>query len=96
MCSIPLLLHLRILLKICNCLKSRSRETRDVARETLIKMTQSLGPKYVPYVVKEMKDTLTKGYQVWIMQVLVLCVQCVHVCVYMHVCTCVGLSVSTA
>ena len=65
------LLHIRMLLKICSCLKSRSKETRDVARDTLIKVTQSLGPKYVPYVVKEMKDTLTKGYQV-----------CIGVCVW--------------
>ena len=42
-----------------------------MARDTLIKVTQSLGPKYVPYVVKEMKDTLTKGYQV-----------CIGVCVW--------------
>ena len=46
-----------------------------MARETVIKMTQSLGPSYVPYVVKEMKDALTKGYQVW------MCA-CVHACVH--------------
>ena len=81
------LFHLRILLKICNCLKSRSKETRDVARETVIKMTQSLGPSYVPYVVKEMKDALTKGYQVWIRMCACMCA-CVRVCRRVCVCAC--------
>ena len=92
------LFHLRILLKICNCLKSRSKETRDVARETVIKMTQSLGPSYVPYVVKEMKDALTKGYQVWIH--MCACMRaCVRACRRACVCVCVHVfqvSVATA
>ena len=54
----------RVLLKICNCLKNRDRDVRDAARHTLLKMTQSLGVKYFPYIVKEMKQALTKGYQV--------------------------------
>ena len=29
-----------------------------------MKIAQSLGPCYVPYIVKEMKESLTKGYQV--------------------------------
>ena len=96
------LFHLRILLKICNCLKSRSKETRDVARETVIKMTQSLGPSYVPYVVKEMKDALTKGYQVWIRMCACMraCVRaCRRVCVRACMCACMHVfqvSVATA
>ena len=35
-----------------------------MARDTLVKLAQSLGPSYVPYIVKDMKETLTKGYQV--------------------------------
>ena len=58
------LFYCRILLKICTQLKSRAKETRDMARDTLVKLAQSLGPSYVPYIVKDMKETLTKGYQV--------------------------------
>lgn len=51
-------------MKVCNSLKNRSRDVRDVARDTLIKMATSLGPKYLQYVIKEMKELLTRGYQV--------------------------------
>ena len=37
---------------------------RDVARDTLVKMAVALGPKYLAYIVKEMRDMLTKGYMV--------------------------------
>lgn len=37
---------------------------RDVGRSTLVKMATSLGPKYLKYIVKEMKDSLTRGYMV--------------------------------
>ena len=60
-----------------------------MARETVIKMTQSLGPSYVPYVVKEMKDALTKGYQVWIHMCACMraCVRaCRRACVCVHAC----------
>jgi U3 small nucleolar RNA-associated protein 20 len=56
-----------ILLKICSQLKNRDRDTRDMARNALVKIAQSLGPCYVPYIVKEMKESLTKGYQVHIL-----------------------------
>ena len=54
----------RLLLKVCETLKSRSRDVRDAARDTLVKMASALGPAYLPYIFKEMKDLLTRGYQV--------------------------------
>ena len=53
-----------LLLKVCETLKSRSHDVRDVARDTLVKMAATLGPTFLPYVFKEMKDLLTRGYQV--------------------------------
>ncbi len=53
-----------VLLKVCNTLKHRSRDVRDVGRSTLVKMAASLGPKHLHYIVSEMKATLTRGYMV--------------------------------
>ena len=53
-----------LLLKVCQTLKNRSRDVRDVGRTTLIKMAASLGPKYLKYIIKEMKESLTRGYMV--------------------------------
>ena len=53
-----------LLMKVCHSLKNRSRDVRDVARETLVKMATILGPRYLQYVIKEMKELLTRGYQV--------------------------------
>ena len=52
------------MLKVCHFLKSRSIDIRTAAKETLVKIAQSLGSRYLPYIVKEMKTTLTRGYQV--------------------------------
>ena len=54
----------RLLLKVCKTLKNRSRDVRAVARDTLLKMTHSLGPRYLQFIVKELKESLTRGYQV--------------------------------
>ena len=35
-----------------------------MARETLVKMATILGPRYLQYVIKEMKELLTRSYQV--------------------------------
>lgn len=54
-----------LLLKVCVTLKNRSRDVRDIGRSTLVKMATSLGPKYLKYIIREMKDSLTRGYMVW-------------------------------
>ena len=51
-------------MKVCNSLKNHSRDVCDVARDTLIKMATALGSKYLQYLIKEMKELLTRGYQV--------------------------------
>ena len=44
----------RLLLKVCKTLKNRSRDVRAVARDTLLKMAHSLGPRYLQLTVKEL------------------------------------------
>lgn len=52
-----------ILLKVCNFLKSRSVDIRNTARDTLVKIQLTLGPRYFPFILSELRGTLRKGYQ---------------------------------
>ncbi|XP_075712813.1 small subunit processome component 20 homolog [Rhinoderma darwinii] len=56
-----------ILLKVCILLRHRMQEIRDIARNTLIKILETLGPRYLHYVLKEMQNVLVKGYQVHVL-----------------------------
>ncbi|KAH0616783.1 hypothetical protein JD844_028173, partial [Phrynosoma platyrhinos] len=56
-----------ILLKVCSLLRNRAQEIRDIARNTLMKIMEALGPRYLQYVLKEMKSTLVHGYQVHVL-----------------------------
>lgn len=63
-------LHLHLpglLLRICHTLKSRAREVRDAARDTLAKITVSLGAQYFSFVLKELRSSLTRGYQLHVL-----------------------------
>ena len=55
------------MLRVCNFLKSRAQDIRTTARDTLVKAVQSIGPKYLPFVIKEMKQALTRGYQLHVL-----------------------------
>ncbi|CAH2277583.1 small subunit processome component 20 homolog [Pelobates cultripes] len=56
-----------VLLKICVLLRNRAQEIRDIARNTLIKIIETLGARYLHYVLKEMQAVLVKGYQVHVL-----------------------------
>ncbi|XP_067855315.1 small subunit processome component 20 homolog [Heptranchias perlo] len=56
-----------ILIKVCMLLRNRAQEIRDVARNTLTKIIEALGPGYLLYLLKEMQSALTKGYQVHVL-----------------------------
>ncbi|XP_078326712.1 small subunit processome component 20 homolog isoform X1 [Crassostrea virginica] len=56
-----------ILLKVCNFMKSRAVEIRNTARDTLVKITTSLGPRFFPFILSELRGTLRKGYQVHVL-----------------------------
>ncbi|XP_056281018.1 small subunit processome component 20 homolog isoform X2 [Pseudoliparis swirei] len=56
-----------ILMKVCVVLRSRFQEVRDVARGTLVKIIETLGYRYLQYLLKEMQGVLVKGYQVHVL-----------------------------
>ncbi|XP_025097744.1 small subunit processome component 20 homolog [Pomacea canaliculata] len=56
-----------ILLRVCNFLKSRAESIRIIARDTLVKIALALGPRFLPFIVKEMRSVLTKGYQLHVL-----------------------------
>ncbi|XP_036373482.1 small subunit processome component 20 homolog [Megalops cyprinoides] len=56
-----------ILLKVCVLLRNRFQEIRDVARNTLIRIIETLGCHYLQYLLKEMQSVLVKGYQVHVL-----------------------------
>lgn len=49
---------------MCVVLRNRFQEVRDVARGTLVKIIETLGFRYLQYLLKEMQGLLAKGYQV--------------------------------
>ena len=53
-----------LLLKVCEMLKSRAISVRQMTRECLIKMVNSLDKRYYYYIFKELSNSLTRGYQV--------------------------------
>ncbi|KAL7370997.1 hypothetical protein ABVT39_016013 [Epinephelus coioides] len=56
-----------ILIKVCVLLRNRFQEIRDVARGTLVKIVETLGSRFLQYLLKEMQGVLVKGYQVHVL-----------------------------
>ncbi|XP_034382098.1 small subunit processome component 20 homolog isoform X2 [Cyclopterus lumpus] len=56
-----------ILIKVCVVLRNRFQEVREVARGTLVKIIETLGYRYLQYLLKEMQGLLVKGYQVHVL-----------------------------
>uniref|UniRef100_A0A1I7YZH6 DRIM domain-containing protein n=1 Tax=Steinernema glaseri TaxID=37863 RepID=A0A1I7YZH6_9BILA len=56
-----------VVLKLCSLILSRSYNVREVARKTMITVLQVLGAEYLPFVIREMKQIMRKGYQVHVM-----------------------------
>ncbi|KAJ7404618.1 Small subunit processome component 20 like protein [Willisornis vidua] len=56
-----------ILLKVCTFLRNRFQEIRDIARNTLIKIMEVLGVRYLLYILKEMQSALIHGYQLHVL-----------------------------
>ncbi|XP_061106872.1 small subunit processome component 20 homolog isoform X1 [Conger conger] len=56
-----------ILLKVCVLLRNRFQEIRDVARNTLVKIIETLGRRYLQFLLKEMQSVLVKGYQIHVL-----------------------------
>ncbi|TMS35860.1 hypothetical protein L596_003161 [Steinernema carpocapsae] len=56
-----------VILKLNSLILSRSYNVREVARKTMISVLQVLGTVYLPFVIREMKQIMNKGYQVHVM-----------------------------
>ncbi|KAK8782799.1 hypothetical protein V5799_015864 [Amblyomma americanum] len=56
-----------VLLRICEFLKSRSRDVREAARSTLVKVMLLLGAPYLRYLFSQMRAVLKRGYQVHVL-----------------------------
>lgn len=56
-----------VLLDIAFILRSRSQDSRDVARKTLSGIAVILGPSYFGYILKELRSSLLRGYQLHVL-----------------------------
>ncbi|CAG9531847.1 unnamed protein product [Cercopithifilaria johnstoni] len=56
-----------VIIKNCSLLMSRSTGVREVAGKTIIEIAKILGPKYIRFIIREMKQTMRKGYQLHVM-----------------------------
>lgn len=48
---------------VCNALKNRESNERDIARETLSKMVVGLDLQYLPLILSELSVSLSEGYK---------------------------------
>lgn len=56
-----------VLLDVCSILKSKAQDSRDTARKTLNDIALLLGPVYFGYILKELRNTLLRGYQLHVL-----------------------------
>ena len=56
-----------ILTDLCNILRSRAQESRDLTRNTLGEIAILIGPTYFEFILKELRSALTRGYQLHVL-----------------------------
>ena len=56
-----------LLTDICNILRSRAQESRDLVRKTLVEISILIGPSYFGFVLKELRSSLARGYQLHVL-----------------------------
>jgi U3 small nucleolar RNA-associated protein 20 len=56
-----------VLTDICHILRSKAWESREMARDTLVKIAVVLGPSFFGFILKELRGALTKGYQLHVL-----------------------------
>lgn len=56
-----------VLTDICHILRSKSVESRDMARETLAKISGVVGAERFEFIIKELRGALTRGYQLHVL-----------------------------
>ena len=56
-----------MLTDVCNMLRSRAQESRDLTRRTLAEISALIGPAYFGFVLKELRGALARGYQLHVL-----------------------------
>lgn len=56
-----------VLLDVSQVLKSKAQDSRDIARKTLSDIVLILGPFYLGYILRELRGTLQRGYQLHVL-----------------------------
>ncbi len=56
-----------VLTDVCNILRSRSQESRDLTRKTLVEISTLIGPSYFGFILKELRSSLARGYQLHVL-----------------------------
>lgn len=56
-----------VIMDVCNILRSRAQEARDAARLTLSEIAALIGPVYFEFILKQLRGTLQRGYQVHVL-----------------------------
>uniref|UniRef100_A0A1Q3EYM7 Putative u3 small nucleolar rna-associated protein 20 n=1 Tax=Culex tarsalis TaxID=7177 RepID=A0A1Q3EYM7_CULTA len=57
----------KLMIRVINFLKSRLKQVRNVARETLRSMLQSVGPTFLPMALENLAAILKRGFQVHVL-----------------------------
>ena len=56
-----------VLTDVCNVLRSRAQESRDLTRKTLVEIVTILGATYFGFILKELRNALARGYQLHVL-----------------------------
>lgn len=56
-----------VLTDVCHILRSRSQESRDLTRRTLVQISTLVGPHCFGFVLKELRNALARGYQLHVL-----------------------------
>lgn len=56
-----------VLMDVCHILRSKAAEARDMTRKTLSEIAGILGPTYYQFIIKELRSSLQRGYQLHVM-----------------------------
>ncbi|CAO3576085.1 unnamed protein product [Absidia cylindrospora] len=52
---------------VCQTIRSRAQDVRDVTRETLLKINEFLGTAYFQFIIKELRGALARGYELHVL-----------------------------
>jgi U3 small nucleolar RNA-associated protein 20 len=56
-----------VLTDVSHILRSRAQEARDMTRKTLVDIATLIGPRYFGFILKELRSSLARGYQLHVL-----------------------------